>query len=299
MRRLAKGTSLNVLNSLIVPSGFNISDILNVRNSLIVPNSVKILDGINVPYRINADPKAKIFSQAKSRTLSQKINLAPFVMNPLPSVPIPRPVDKRPFAKRKDVVKVFEALTAQKHKSPAGMATASPASTNSVITGKTFNPVAGAFLPQALGQIAPKVITDTVTSIPEPAPAIANNVQEEIRYPKTPAFGSIPSLAPGLVSKSGPAMPLETPAKVICRPDIETSASDELGAASVTPLAPATPATRVVQTALEPAVTPFTRVLMEIQKNLGDLRDIAKGFNVVNAVEVCTDIQVFYLPAFK
>ncbi|KAJ8060088.1 hypothetical protein OCU04_011698 [Sclerotinia nivalis] len=240
-----------------------------------------------------------ISSPAHPRVLSRNLDLAPLITNPLPRVPIPRPIDKRPFAKGKDVVKIFEALTAQKKKSSAEMATPSTATTNSVITGKTFSQVASAFLPQAFGQIAPKVITGTVTCIPESAvPAVPTNVQEEIRYPKTPAFGSISPLAPGFVSKSGPAMPLETPAKVICRPDIETSASDELRAASATLLAPATPATRVVQTALEPAATPFTRVLMEIQKNLSDLRDIAKGFNIVNVVEVCIDIQAFYLPAF-
>ncbi|CAD6450168.1 af46eb43-1fb3-4f29-abe8-68e04dc8b36e [Sclerotinia trifoliorum] len=226
-----------------------------------------------------------ISSPAHPRVLSQNLDLAPLVTNSLPRIPVPRPIDKRPFAKGKDVIKIFEALTGQKNKSPAEMATPSTANTNSVITGKMFNQVAGAFLPHAFGQIAPKVITSTVTSISEPVPAVATNVQEEIRYPITPAFGSISSLAPGFVSKSAPAMPLETPAKVICRPDIEVSASDELRAASATPLAPATPATRVAQTALEPAVTPFTRVLMEIQKNLSDLRDIAKGFNVVNVVE--------------
>ncbi|ESZ92563.1 hypothetical protein SBOR_7048 [Sclerotinia borealis F-4128] len=220
--------------------------------------------------------------------LPLNFDLAPFVAKPVPRVPMLPPLIEKPPATAKSAVENIEALTAQKRKAATEMATPTQTTTNSAITGRSFDQVTNnAFSsssapPQAFCQIAPKAVKEHSTTNTGPAKPI--EAPEEITYPTTPAFGSIPQVGSGFSSKAGPALPVETPAKAIFRPDVRSLASADLRAASGEPLViPSTPLLRV---ASEPANTPFTRVLIEINKNLSRLRDIAKGRSFVNVVEV-------------
>ncbi|KAF7946563.1 hypothetical protein EAE96_009559 [Botrytis aclada] len=291
------------------------------------------------------------------RAMTPKVNRAPLPPKPLPGVPaqpaLIESTTKRPCALDKDAVKGIQPSTARKHKAVSEMATPPPPpppATKSVITGRSFDPVTGAFLSvpvipslsvitgrsfdqatsnlstsafsssatptQKFGQMIPKVTTGPMlASTPKVLPVTPTVPRGEIRYPTTPAFGSISQVAaPGFVLKARPAMPVETTTKAMFKPiavavtssetsdkgndnqgvklvDSQNNNQAEPSALPVTPATttPATPTpatpTPIGQVALEPSATPFTRVLMEIQRSLGQLREIAKGFNVVNVVE--------------
>ncbi|KAF7882765.1 uncharacterized protein EAF02_006128 [Botrytis sinoallii] len=281
--------------------------------------------------------------------LTPKVNRAPLPSKPLPGVPVQpaliESTSKRPCVLNKDAVKGIQASTAPKHKAISEMATPPPPATKSVITGRSFDPVTGAFLSmpvlpplsvitgrsldqatsnlststfsslappaQKFGQMVPKITTGLAFApSPNVLPVKPTASREEIRYPSVPAFGSISQVAaPSFVLKARPAMPVESPTEAMFKPNAVAFASGEMfekstdnqGGKSVDspnnnqepstlPVTPATPKP-ISQVALEPGATPFTRVLMEIQRSLGQLRDIAKGFNVVNVVEVQEEIS--------
>ncbi|TGO35756.1 hypothetical protein BHYA_0147g00210 [Botrytis hyacinthi] len=285
----------------------------------------------------------------QDQALTPKVSRAPLPSKPLPEVPVqPALIEsttKRPCVLDNNAVKGFQASTAQKHKAISEMATPPPPTTKSVITGRSFDPVTGAFLlmpvlpplsvitgrsldqatsnlptsafsslatpTQKFGQMISKITTGSAfASSPKVLPVTPTVSRGEIRYPSVPAFGSISQVAaPSFVSKARPAMPVETPTEAMFKPNAVALASGEMidksadnqGGQSVDsqnnnqelsalPVTPATPKP-IGQVALEPGATPFTRVLMEIQRNLGQLRDIAKGFNVVNVVEVQEEIS--------
>ncbi|TEY78589.1 hypothetical protein BOTCAL_0047g00130 [Botryotinia calthae] len=294
-----------------------------------------------------ADHRIKILP--RDRGLIPKGNPAPLPLKPLPRIPaqptLIESTTKRHCVPNKDAVKEIQASTAQKLKPIAEMAIPSPTTTKSVTTGRSFDPVTGAFLSmpvpsplsvitgrsfdratsnlsttafsslatstQKLGQIFPEgTIGPMFASSPKVLPATPTVIGKEIRYPITPAFGSISQLAaPSSILKARPAIPVETPTNAMFKRNAVALASGEMsdkstnnqGGRSVDnqnnnqrPLAlsvtPATP-TPIGQVVLEPGATPFTRVLIEIQRSLGQLRDMAKGFNVVNSVEVQEEIS--------
>ncbi|TGO25070.1 hypothetical protein BPAE_0088g00220 [Botrytis paeoniae] len=281
--------------------------------------------------------------------LTPKVNRAPLPSKPLPGVPVqPALIEsttKRPCVLNKDAVKGIQASTAQKHKAISEMATPPPPATKSVIIGRSFDPVTGAFLSipvipplsvitgrsldqatsnsstsafsslatptQKFGQMIPKITTGSaIASSSKVLPVTPTVFREEIRHPSVPAFGSISQVAaPSFVLKARPAMPVETPTEAMFKPNAVALASGEMfdkstdnqGGKSVDsqinnqepsafPVTPDTPKP-IGQVALEPGATPFTRVLIEIQRSLGQLKDIAKGFNVVNVVEVQEEIS--------
>ncbi|KAF7905106.1 uncharacterized protein EAF01_005627 [Botrytis porri] len=296
------------------------------------------------------DRKIKILPQ--DPVLTPKVNRAPLPSlpsKPLPGVPVnPALIEsttKRHSVPDKGAVKGVQASTSQKHKAVSEMATPPPPVTKSVITGRSFDPVTGAFLSmpvlpplsvitgrsfdqatsnlstsafsssttptQKFCQMIPKVSTGPMlASSTKVLPATPTAPIGEIRYPITPAFGSISQVAaPSFISKARPAMPVETPTEAMFKPNAMALKSGEMSDKSTAnqegqpvnnqnnnqrpsalPFTPATP-NLIGQVALEPGATPFTRVLMEIQRSLGQLRDIAKGFNVVNVVEVQEDIS--------
>ncbi|KAF5869278.1 uncharacterized protein Bfra_011086 [Botrytis fragariae] len=273
----------------------------------------------------------------QDQELTLKVNRAPLPSKPLPGVPVqPALIEsttKRPRVLNKDAVKGIQASIAQKHKAISEMATPPPPATKSVITGRSFDPVTGAFLSmpvlpslsvitgrsldqatsslstsafsslatpkQKFGQMVPRITTGSAfASSPKVLPVTPTVSREEIRHPSVPAFGSISQVAaPSFVLKARPAMPVETPTEAMFKPNAVALASGESVDSqnnnqkpSALPVTPATPKP-IGQVALEPGATPFTRVLMEIQRSLGQLRDIAKGFNVVNVVEVQEEIS--------
>ncbi|KAF7932440.1 uncharacterized protein EAE98_003739 [Botrytis deweyae] len=293
------------------------------------------------------DRRIKILPQDQG--LTPKVNRAPLPSKPLPGVAVQpaliESTSKRPCGLNKDVVKGIQASTAPKHKAISEMATPPPPATKSVITGRSFDPVTGAFLSmpvlpplsvvtgrtldqatsnlstsafsslappaQKFGQMVPKITTGfAFAPSPNVPPVKPTASREEIRYPSVPAFGSISQVAaPSFVLKARPAMPVESPTEAMFKPNAVAFASGEMfekstgnqGGKSVDsqnnnqepstlPVTPARPKP-ISQVALEPGATPFTRVLMEIQRSLGQLRDIAKGFNVVNVVEVQEEIS--------
>lgn len=283
--------------------------------------------------------------------MTPKGNPAPLPSKPLPRIPaqptLIESTTKRPCVPNNDAVKGTQASTAQKLKPIAEMAIPPQTTTRLVTTGRSFDQVTGAFLSmpvpsslsvitsrsfdqttsnlsttafsslatptQKLGQIFPKgTIGRMFASAPKVVPATPTVVGKEIRYPTTPAFGSISQVAPpSSILKARLAMPVETPTNAMFKPNSVALASGETSDKSINnqggesvdnqnnnqrpselSVTPATP-TPIGQVVLEPGTTPFTRVLIEIQRSLGQLRDMAKGFNVTNAVEVCVIIQRF------
>ncbi|QSZ31535.1 hypothetical protein DSL72_001102 [Monilinia vaccinii-corymbosi] len=241
-----------------------------------------------------------ILSPVPHRMSTKNLDVIPRTKNPLPRAPIPAPLEKKPVVAGRDVAKAFGSSTTKKHKAATEM-TIPPRFTmmNSVITGRLFSEVvSGTFSSrsapqQAFGHVAPTATTGPmITSTSDAVPATSATAREEVTYSVTPALGSISQVASSSFPKARPAMPVETPAKAIFRPDVKSLASTEPRAAPETPAksstssTPSTPVARVARAAPEPAVTPFTRVLIEINKNLSLLRDIAKGFSTVDVVEV-------------
>ncbi|KAF7940772.1 uncharacterized protein EAE97_006958 [Botrytis byssoidea] len=291
----------------------------------------------------------EVLQQMMDQGSTPKVSRAPLPSKPLPGVlvqpALTESTTKRPCVLDKNADKGIQASTAHKHKAIFEVATPPPPATKSVITGRSFDPVTGAFLSmpvlpplsvissrsldqstsnfstsalsssatptQKYGQMIPKVTTSSAfASSPKVLPGTPTVSRGEIRYPSVPAFGSISQVAaPSFVLKARPAMPVETPTEAMFKPNAVALTSGEMldkntdnqGGQSVDsqnnsqepPALPVTPATPkpIGQVALEPSATPFTRVLMEIQRNLGQLRDIAKGFNVVNVVEVQEEIS--------
>ncbi|KAK6600771.1 hypothetical protein H4I95_07753 [Botrytis cinerea] len=285
----------------------------------------------------------------RDRGLTPKGNPAPLPSKPLPRIPaqptLIESTTKRPCVPNNDAVKGTQASTAQKLKPIAEMAIPPQTTTRLVTTGRSFDQVTGAFLSmpvpsslsvitsrsfdqttsnlsttafsslatptQKLGQIFPKgTIGRMFASAPKVVPATPTVVGKEIRYPTTPAFGSISQVAPpSSILKARLAMPVETPTNAMFKPNSVALASGETSDKSINnqggesvdnqnnnqrpselSVTPATP-TPIGQVVLEPGTTPFTRVLIEIQRSLGQLRDMAKGFNVTNAVEVQEEIS--------
>ncbi|TGO15533.1 hypothetical protein BTUL_0039g00500 [Botrytis tulipae] len=312
---------------------------------------LEYLDPVNKPlaefhfkYR-----SREVLQRMMNQGLTPKVSRAPLPSKPLPGVlvqpALTESTTKRPCVLDKNAVKGIQASTAQKSKAISEVATPPPPATKSVITGRSFDPVTGAFLSmsvlpplsvitgksldqatsnlstsafsssatptQKFGQMIPRITTGSAyASSPKVLPVTPTVSRGEIRYPSVPAFGSISQVAaPSFVLKARPAMPVETPTEAMFKPNAAALASGEMldkspdnqGGQSVDsqnnnqehsalPVTPATPKP-IGQVALEPSATPFTRVLMEIQRNLGQLRDIAKGFNVVNVVEVQEEIS--------
>lgn len=221
-------------------------------------------------------------------------NLGQASANKSPPAAMPPLLAEAPSGRRiaagRDVVKNFDSFMAHMRKAKAFKVPAS--TTSSAITSKSYDAVTGAFsvksvVPQRLEHSIPKTTASSMLASSNIAQIISVNSREAgtyQTYPTTTAFESISKMAPGSFSKSGPAIPVETPAKATFRPDITILASAELRSALEPP---ATPSTPFVRATVEPAVTPFSRVLMDINKSLSQLRDMAKGFAIVNAAEVC------------
>ncbi|TGO67762.1 hypothetical protein BOTNAR_0036g00390 [Botryotinia narcissicola] len=315
---------------------------------------LEYLDPVNKPlaeyhfkYR-SREVLQRMMILSQDQGLTPKVSRAPLPSKPSPGVlvqpALTESTTKRPCVLDKNAVKGIQASTAQKHKAISEVATPPPPATKSVIKGRSFDPVTGAFLSmpvlpplsvitgksldkatsnfstsaisssatptQRFGQIIPKITTGSAfASSPKVLP-VTPTASREIRYPSVPAFGSISQVAaPSFVLKARPEMPVETPTEAMFKPNAVALASGEMlekstdnqgsqpvdskinnQEPSALPVTPATPKP-IGQLALEPSATPFTRVLMEIQRNLGQLRDIAKGFNVVDVVEVQEEIS--------
>ncbi|KAI9643039.1 hypothetical protein NHQ30_008774 [Ciborinia camelliae] len=235
------------------------------------------------------------------QNLPPNLAQASFTARQPPRVPMPphlvfaaNPLEK-PFVPGKNAAQPFKSLTAER-KAATEIAIPPMSTTGSVITGRSFDQVTGSFLPrsappQTFGQIPPKFTTGSMfVPIPKVAQAAQTKPREEFTYPTTPAFGSISQVAPRPSPKASLAFLADTPAKATLKPGVKTPESAGLITSSDTLVTPCTP---VVRAALERPVTPFTQVLMEINKNLNHLRDIAKGVNVVELQSKGVDENVW------
>ncbi|KAB8303146.1 hypothetical protein EYC80_004595 [Monilinia laxa] len=221
---------------------------------------------------------------ASYRISTQNLDLASRKNNPLPrALTPPPPPEKGPSATGRDIIRISKSLTSREHNDATEMAIPRASTMNSVITGRSFNKVTGAFSSspaplKVFVQIAPPATTGSmITSIP-------TITCREAKDPVTLAFGSISQVAPSSFSKAETAMTVETLAKEIFRPDVKTLAIIGLRAA---PETTATPTIPVVRAAPENTATSFTHVLHhDIHKNISSLRNIAKRISVVDVVEV-------------